>query len=128
MALLLVLACLSAVMVLFAAWLRVLAIEHRHIRAASNSLQAEFLAESGIARAVALLTANAKYQGEKWQIEARSLAAPAGATVTIEVAAVSDQPRARRVTVAAEFPAAGPSRARRSRQVTIELPTTGDAS
>jgi hypothetical protein len=128
MALVLVLACLTAVMVLFAAWLRILATEHRHIRAASHSVQAEFLADSGVARAVAQLAANANYTGETWQIDARTLAATAGATVTIRVAAVGDQPRARRLTVAAEFPSTGTQRARRTRQITIELPPPGVAS
>ena len=123
-----VLLCLSVAMVLFASWMKTITREQQHVRNAQQQVQADYLAAAGIARAKAYLAIDPGYAGETWRLGRESLAASSGATVVIRVAAITDGPRQRQVTVEATFPQDGPHRARRSKQITLELPKSGEAS
>lgn len=123
-----VLACLTLVMLLMAAWLRIVGLERQQLRAQQNRMQAEYLANSALSRAAARLAADPDYDGETISASAESLAAIAGATVTIRVETEPDDPQARRVTAAAQVPAAGPRAALRTKQQRILLPTKEPAS
>ena len=57
------------------------------IRAQERRLQAEWLAEAGLRRALARLDADPGYSGETWNIDARELDSADAATVTITVGA-----------------------------------------
>jgi type II secretory pathway component PulK len=116
-----VLACLTLVMLLVAAWVRAIGQERRQLRSQQNCLQAVYLAESGLRRAAAQLAKNAKYEGEIWRIDGEMFHAAAGATIAVRVESVSDDAQARRVRAIADFPAEGTARARRSQEVTIVL-------
>jgi len=114
------LVCLTVVMALVAAWMKTIALERRHVRAASDRVQAEYLATSGVERAMAQLAANPTYTGETWRIDADSLGARAGARVVIKIVDAADNSPGRRAVVEASFPDEGPRRARRTREVTLE--------
>jgi len=122
-----VLVCLSVVMMLFAASVRLVLLEREQVRAQENRVQAEYLADSALERATALLASNSEYVGETWQIEAEPLGLRNPATVLIRVEAIAQQPRSRQVTVVADFPAEGERRARRSKQIQVDLPPRGEA-
>ncbi len=117
-----VLVCLTLVTVLAGVWMKLLAVERRQIRNQQGTMQAEYLAEAGLARAIRALDADAAYAGEVWQPSAESLGANTSAQVTITVAATPDAPSSRVISVAAAFPETGPHRALRSVQQTIQLP------
>ena len=117
-----VLVCLTLVTVLAGVWMQLLAVERRHVRNQQGAMQAELLAEAGMARAVRALQTDAAYPGEVWQPSAEALGAKLPAKVSISVASVADAPRARAISVAAAFPEVGSQRALRSIQQTIHLP------
>jgi Tfp pilus assembly protein PilX len=117
-----VLACLTLVMLLAAAWLRILVLERQQLRAQQNRMQAEYLAQSALSRAAARLAANPKYDGETFRASAESLGAGSPAAVTIRVEA-GDDPQDRLVTASAQVPADGRDRAQRSIQQKIPLLT-----
>lgn len=117
-----VLVCLTLVTVLFGVWLKLLSVERCQVRNRQGAMQAEYLAEAGLSRAMARLATDAAYAGEVWQPSADSLGTKLPAKVTISVAAAADDPRTRAISVAAEYPETGPQRAQRSRQQTIQLP------
>lgn len=81
-------------------------------------LQSNWLAESGVQRAAARLAKNTNYSGETWNIPAAELGGRSDGNVVISVAKVASQPNRRRVTVVANFPAAGANRSR-SRRVYV---------
>lgn len=102
--------------------------QRRQARREQNRAQSQWLAESGAARAAAMLAGNPGYKGETWNVSAKELGGRKPGRVVIAVAAVSGQPRRRRVTVVADFPWDGlpirpawPQRSRTTKSVDISL-------
>ncbi len=118
-----VLACLALVTVLAGVWLRMLALERQQARSQQFTLQAEYLADSGLQRATAQLAANAAYRGESWEPSADALGLPMPAKVIIEVEPKQDNPQARSIRVSAELAGRGPNQVLRRKQQTILLST-----
>ena len=122
-----VLVCLGVAMMLFLAWLKTAALERGQLRAQQDRVQAEILADAGLDRAGAQLHAASDYSGETWQIGADSFAGRGAASVTIRVESVPEKATARKVQAVAEYPVGSDARVRRSKQVTIVLPKTGES-
>jgi type II secretory pathway component PulK len=116
-----VLVCLSVVMLIFASWLRAGILQARQVRAQQDRLQAELLADSGLERAAAQLAASGNYPGETWNLDAAAFGGTAGGRVEIRVTPDGQDARSRHVVAVADFPAEGPSVARRSKEITIVL-------
>ena len=87
------------------------------VRAQERRLQAEWLAESGVDRALARLAAKPDYTGERWEVAAETLGRPA--VVTIEVDPPSAQHEDRIVRVRADYPPDPPRRIRCTREVVV---------
>lgn len=95
------------------------------IRTAERRLQAEWLAEAGVDRALAKLSHSADYEGETWEIPIDELGLPAvkgaekgpAAVVKIEVERSEDQDGGWIVRVKADYPPDPPRRVRVSREV-----------
>lgn len=85
--------------------------------------QAEWLAESGLDRAMARLAASTDYPGETWNLSAEEFGGRGTATVDIRVEKVADRPDRRSVHIQADYPAGSNLRARRSRDMTVALPS-----
>jgi Tfp pilus assembly protein PilV len=130
--LLIVLVCLAVAMALVVGWARIAVMQSRQARAAEDRLQAVWLAESAIERAVARLRVDPDYPGETWQVDADAFGpAPgdgpsAGGTVVITVEPDAANPAARRVAVQADYPLAGHRANQISKQVVIDLPNRGE--
>jgi Tfp pilus assembly protein PilX len=78
---------------------------HRQLRQQQNALQAQWLAESALARAAAQLRANPAYAGETWQVElAAADNQPAAGSAEIKLEPVPDQRQMLRINVLASFP------------------------
>ncbi|MDG3004017.1 hypothetical protein [Paludisphaera mucosa] len=94
-------------------------------RAHDRSLQSELLADAGLDRAFARLSAAPGYTGERWEIPAEALGAASGAgpgtaaLVTIRVETASPGGGARTVRVQADYPPDPPRRVRSSREVVL---------
>ena len=86
-----------------------------------RTLQAEWLAESGLERAAVRLAEAPDYRGETWQVPAADLGGPWSGTVTIAVEPVAAQPARRTVRVQADYPDGVEPRARRRKHATVEL-------
>ena len=121
-----VLVSLSLLMMLFAVWLRTVGLERRQVRDQQSRIQAEYLAEAAIGRAVSQLAVSPDYQGELWRIPAESLGGRGSATVEIVISPVVDQPRSRSIRAVADFPSEGIGRARRSKEIRMVLKKSGD--
>ena len=105
--------------VLFGAVLKSTLAWRRQIRVEAKHSQVEWLAESGVARAVAKLNADANYEGEDWQPDVFDDSENT-ATVTISVAA-TDQTK---ITVLARVDGVNPATVER----TLTIPNQKDAN
>lgn len=95
------------------------------VRTEERRLQAEWLAEAGVDRALARLASNADYAGERWEIPAESLGLTAvkapergpAAVVVIEVERLKDQDGGAIVRARADYPPDPPNRVRVIREI-----------
>jgi hypothetical protein len=98
--------------------LRTGAAQREQVRDQERGLQADWLAEAGLQRAIARLGADPSYTGETWEIDARALDSADPATIVITVERPADDSRRRTVRARADYPRDPPRRARRTRQIT----------
>jgi Tfp pilus assembly protein PilX len=115
--------CALLVTLMLGSMLKITMIRAREARHREQALQADWLAEAALERARAMLTAQSDYAGETWTIEPQTLGGQYGGSVTIAVAAIPENPRARAVTVQADYPAEQTQRIRKSKQVEMTLVT-----
>jgi type II secretory pathway pseudopilin PulG len=130
-----VLVCLIIVTLISGAVLKV-SVAHRELaRSQERRLQAEWLAESGVDRAMARLAEDREFTGETWSLSdndlGRSEQAPRGASptpavapeaqITITVERVPAFANRRRVHVQADYPLDAPRRSRHSKEIMIDL-------
>jgi len=113
--------CLFVILLLGAMLVRLAVAERGQQRVDERRWQAEWLAESGLERAWAKLAADRDYAGETWALAPEDLGGPWGGRVRIEVERIPDHPDRRRIKAKADYPADATLRARRSKQLTIEL-------
>jgi Tfp pilus assembly protein PilX len=113
-----VLMCLLVLTLVAGALLRAGLAQRDQTRAQERRLQAEWLAESGLRRALARLDADPGYKGETWNIAARELGSTDDATVGITVEPAPGDAKRRTIRAQADYPRDPPRRARYTRQVT----------
>jgi hypothetical protein len=116
------LVCLVLASTLCAALLRQSVIRRQAARQQEWRMQAEWLVESGLARASARLAADRGYRGETWAIPAEALGGTEAGVVRIDVRP-ADAPTRLLVRVEADYPrdGGGDRRARHSKSLTFEL-------
>jgi type II secretory pathway component PulK len=113
-----VLLCLIVLTLIAGGLLRAGAAHRDEIRVQERRLQAEWLAEAGLQRALARLASDPGYPGETWNIDARELDSADAATVTIAVERPAGAAKRRTIRARADFPRDPPRRARCTRQMT----------
>jgi Tfp pilus assembly protein PilX len=130
-----VLVCLIVITLIGAALLKVGLAQRKEIRSQEHRLQAEWLAESGLDRALSQLAADGNYRGEEWPIGAQDLSFAGGpsagqsagstaqptATITITVNRLSENVNRRRIRVQADYPLDPAARSRHTKQMLIDL-------
>jgi type II secretory pathway pseudopilin PulG len=116
-----VLVCLIIITMISGAVVRVGLARRDEVRAQQRNLQAEWLAEAGIQRALARLAADPAYTGETWEIAARDLDSADAALVTITVGPAPGDPKQRHIRAQADYPRDPPRRARYTRSVNLSL-------
>lgn len=114
-----VLVSLTLVVILVGVAAKHLLRERRLMGDQQRSMQAEYLASAGVARAAAQLARNSHYRGESWEVDANLLRTRDGGAVEIQVTADDKNLLARRIRAVADFPAKGDNRCRRSFEKTI---------
>jgi Tfp pilus assembly protein PilX len=117
--------CLLVVSVLGASLLRRTILEHRQSLQRERQGQAFWLAESGLQRARAALTASHSYAGETWQVPSDQLADRDAGTITIEVQTDEASPNQRRILVTAAWGDDQIHRVTFRRQIQIKMPDQG---
>ena len=131
-----VIVCLAVASAVLLAVVKTTVTASRQIQTQAWQTQARWLAESGLDRAAARLATDGAYVGETWRVPvaafggvdagsnatSNAAADEVAAVVKIEVEAVADQPRQRRVRVQADYPDHPEQRARQSRQAVVQLP------
>ena len=113
--------CLLIVMLVSAALVRGLVVQHRLVRSESQRLQAMWLAESALDRAVARLRADAAYPGETWSVSRGQPAEEPSGVAVIRVAAVEGAADKRSITVEARWPDDPVFRVLEQRELTVGL-------
>jgi Tfp pilus assembly protein PilX len=116
-----VLMCLMLIALIGGTLLRTGLVQRRRLQMEEGKLQAEWLVESGLERAVARLAEEPAYRGETWRVLAADLGGRLSGTVTIAVEPDGAQPGRRTVHVQADYPDGTDSRVRRRKQATVEL-------
>ena len=121
-ALVVVLAGLAVTTIMFIAAMKLIVVQHKTIELNLRQIQASWLAESGVERAVARLAADAKYRGETWKVSAADLGGRDDGTVAIRAEPVAGKADRRTIRVQADYPADPMQRVRETREVTIRNP------
>lgn len=88
-----------------------------------NKAQADWLAESGLERAVHRLQSDPAYSGETWKCSPEELQRFDGGEVVIRVESVKQKPEERRVIIEAVFPSGAATPARRTKELTVPQPS-----
>lgn len=110
---------------LFGVWAKSAISQRRGLDGIAARMQAERLAESGVARAIERLAAAPDYTGETWSIPADELQRRDSAEVRIQVRTSGDEVR---ISATADFPAGDARRARVTKQVDVLRSNSRDAS
>jgi hypothetical protein len=122
-ALLIILVVFAVTMALAGVWTRRSLAAYRGQRLAGERLQVRWLAEAGVRRAAARLSADADYDGEEWTIAADELNFPKAASVLLRVER-GDEDGEYRLTARARYPRQE-HRAQVTKIVTFTPPNTG---
>ena len=103
-------------------WAKRLLAEHRGQRRSEERVQAAWLAEAGVRRAAAQLSADADYQGEEWPVDAKELnrAKPASVLISIQP---GDSPGQVRLVARARYPRED-AHVQATKTVVFTLPST----
>ena len=130
-----VLVCLIIVTLISGAVLKVSVAQRELARSQERRLQAEWLAESGVERAMAALARDRDYRGETWSFNNHDLgrtervptgavpaqAEKAAARVTIAVERVPAATYRRRIHIQADYPLDAQGRSRHTKEIMIDL-------
>lgn len=120
-----VLVCLVIVTLMSGVLLKIGVAHREQVRAQERRVQAEWLAQAGLDRALFRLAASAGYTGETWTIAADELTPDGGgrqgAVVRIKIEPAGAGADSRLVKVQADYPPDPPQRVRRSLQIQVEL-------
>jgi type II secretory pathway component PulK len=112
--------CLALAGVMLLSVTRQAAITHRGLQSVERRLQAEWLAEAGLERAVVRLAAEAKYRGETWLVPASTLDGQHDAEVRIQVLPVAGRADRSAIRLEADYPRDAELRCRCGKQVEVD--------
>ena len=94
---------------------------HRQTFTHRQQVQAQWLAQGGIDRAVAQLRSSSEYRGETWNVPEDELSGSAPGKVVIRVEPLADEPNALQISAQADYPSDTDHRARQTREVVVHL-------
>ncbi len=127
-----VLVCLLVVTLIGVGLVRLAIVRFRHTRIQQYQVQAQWLAESALQRALARMRESPDYSGEIWSIAAAELDGLHPAEVRIRVEKVDNLGNVRenanhqRIAVEARFPAGSPEYPRAFEEIILAMPDAGN--
>jgi hypothetical protein len=119
---------LLVILLIGAALVRGLALQHRQTRVEQQRQQAAWFVESGIQRGIIRLQKSPEYSGETWRSTVVIDSEPQTGIAEIRVEPVPGNPGKRIISVEAQWPDDPVERILEQRQITIVLPTSGASS
>ncbi len=119
--------CLFLASALVATLLKMTAAQRRFGEMDAAALQADWLADSALDRAAAMLAENSDYPGETWSVPAEDLDGRHPGRVTIEVVPVKAGSR-HELKVIAQYPAEGRLTAQRTKRIFIAVSSSVNRS
>ena len=119
-----VMVCFILAAAIFVSLARTAAVERQTARSRHWNVQAQWLAEAALERAVARLDEDANYAGETWTIAPEEFSGRDGAVVRIHLEPIADQADRRRVRVEADFPDDPRHRCRCKKEIVVERKET----
>jgi Tfp pilus assembly protein PilV len=128
MALAAALVSLLVVMVFAGAIVRALVMQHRSSQWDERQLQCLYLVESAVEKTKACCAADPNYAGETWTVTLADRGADRQGVARIRVEPVANEPLRRRVEIEARWPDDPLLRIQRTKQFTLTLPPSGEAS
>jgi hypothetical protein len=123
-AMIVLLAALAVMMIMFLAAVKLALVQRKTIALNAWQVQAGWLADSGVQRAAARLTADASYHGETWNVSPQDINGRDGGTVAIRVEPAPGKPDRRTIHVEADYPSDPQQRARETRELIINVSGT----
>lgn len=120
-----ILVCLAVAAAVSIAVVRQAALQRQAAQLSRRGLQACWLAEAGLERAVAGLAADGKYAGETWTVAAGELAADGRAVVKIRIEPVTGRPERRSVRVEADYADGSGNHGRQEKQIIVDREAIG---
>lgn len=122
------LVCLVIVATLGAALVRAMVDHRRKSLRDQHSVQAFWLAESAIDRAVLQLESSPDYEGETWQVARDSLGGRWSGSVLIRVEKAGTDEQARKIIVESRYPNAATRRVTKRIELVIKTSASGESS
>lgn len=122
------LVCLVIVATLGAALVRAMVDHRRHSLRDQHGVQAFWLAESAIDRAVSQLALSPDYEGETWQVDKDSLGGRWSGSVLIRVEKTETDEQARKITVESRYPNVATRRVAKRIELVIKTSASGESS
>ena len=122
MAVIIIIAVLAMTMAFAGVWARRIVMERRTARRAEEQQQARWLAEAGVRRAAARLSADPAYDGETWIVDAAEIDRPSPAAIEISVAPGDGATSPVALTAKASYPRDEP-RVRSTKTIQFTPPT-----
>lgn len=119
--------CLLIVLMISAATVRVLVMQSRVAHDEAGHVQAAWLAESALDRAIVRLAKDANYDGETWEVAVDDGADSRRGVAVISIKAVEEQPNQKTISVEARWPDDPIYRMMEQRELIINLTDSGES-
>ena len=119
--------CLLIVLMISAAAVQVLVMQNRVTRAESHQIQAAWLADSALDRAIARMAKDAKYDGETWEVLLDDGIDSNGGVAVIAVEAAEAPSNRRIISVEARWPDVPVYYVMEQRELIIDLTDPGES-
>ncbi len=131
-AIIMVIAFYAVAVAMVGVWVRSALDHQQQVRRWHEKTQATWLAEAGMRRAVARISYDEHYAGERWLIESAKLGGQFSADVLIQIEPVEEIPNLIRIIATAHYPAGEQKRTQSTMTLKYSLPTktetTGESS
>jgi len=114
-AIIMVIAFYAVAVAMMGVWVRSALSHQQQVRRWHEKTQATWLAEAGVRRAVARISSDEEYSGERWQIESTEIGGDHAAEVVLRIEPVEGTLGLVRITATAHYPAGQKKRVQSSK-------------
>ncbi len=127
-AIIMVIAFYAVAIALIGVWVRSALDHQQQARRWHEKTQVNWLAEAGVRRAVAIISNDKNYTGERWLIESAEIGGDHAAEIVIRVESVEGTRNARQIIATAHYPPGQQKRVQSTKTLEFSLPTITELS